>query len=75
MAVQRVDMKTTLGILVATGQTSSGSPTYSTRSVSNIETTASDGDIYAFGVAYGGLQAHAVGKITRTDKSTLAENS
>lgn len=67
----RTDMATKLTLKVATGQSASGSPTYSNRNVANIETTATDNDIYGFGVAYGNLQAHAVGKIIRTDTATL----
>lgn len=70
----RTDMACSLGLKVATGQTAQGSPVYSTRTINNIETTASDNDLFGFGTAYANLQVHALGKIIRTDKATLVQS-
>jgi len=73
MAVIRNPQTGSIGIKVQSGLNAVGQPQYKTLHYSNVKAGASDQDVFAIGVALGGLQTYPVDSISRTETSELVE--
>lgn len=73
MAVERISESISLKLKVETGVNANGSAKYSTRSIAHINPAASDEDVFEFGKGLAGLQACALGSITRAENAELIE--
>ncbi|MCW2276894.1 DUF1659 domain-containing protein [Heliophilum fasciatum] len=72
MAVTLTPQSTALLISLEEGTTTSGSPKYKTLTFSNINTGATNQDVYDIGAALAGLQNKTLYQIERKDNGTLA---
>jgi len=74
MAVEKVPSGTTLRMQFQTGVDGNGDPTYSTKSLSNVKTTAVDQDIYDVAEALVALQEYTLSAVLRVDSAVLEES-
>ena len=73
MAVVRSERASKVTVVVNAG--TSASPSYKNRIFNHFAPDLTDEKCYQIGESLGGLQAHTVEKIQRTEVSTLEENA
>ncbi len=73
MAVVTSNPDADLLIKIQTGQTTDGTPTYTTKTITQLNPACTDADAHAVGIAIGGLQVYPVGSIQKRLTVTLSE--
>lgn len=73
MAVIETEKTTQILYKVQTGQTSTGEPNYSTRTLSNINPALTNEDAFNVGTAIGNLQKYAVAGVFLRNTIELAQ--
>ena len=73
MAVTKIPSGTVLRMQLQTGADGSGNPVYRIKSLSNVKTTAVDGDIFDVAQALAQLQGYALTAVQRVDTAVLEE--
>lgn len=74
MAAEKTAQKCALQLKLEVGTTSGGAAKYSTKTLSDVSTSASDQDILDVGTSLSNLQNYPLGSVMRRDTATIVDD-